>query len=95
MLLDDNERLMIILNAIRDYIPGENDIAILIVEKVCTTIRETIDFSFSTQDLYDEVVECFEFYNDFITEKGIDLRLIDKDIYELVRYYLNKIVEEL
>ena len=82
MLLSDEEHFTIILSAIRDYTPGETDIAILIVEKVSNQLSGLVHQQFSTQDIYDEVVECFDFYNDFIKEKKIDLKLIDDDIYE-------------
>ncbi len=94
MLLSDNERLVIILSAIRDYIPGENDIAILIVEKVSKQIIDSVDTQFTTQDIYDEVEECYNYYNDFIKEKQIDLKIIEEGYYELVKSYLNIIVEE-
>ena len=94
MLLSDEEHLTIILSAIRDYTPGETDIAILIVEKVSNQLSGLVHQQFSTQDIYDEVVECFDFYNDFIKEKNIDLKFINDDVYELVLMYLNMIVEE-
>ena len=94
MLLSDEEHFTIILSAIRDYIPGENDIAILIVEKVSNQIITSVDKQFSTQDIYDEVVECFDTYNDFVKEKNVDLKLIEDGFYELVLQYLNIIVEE-
>lgn len=94
MLLSDEEHFTIILSAIRDYTPGETDIAILIVEKVSNQLSGLVNQQFSTQDIYDEVVECFDFYNDFIKEKNIDLKFINDDVYELVLMYLNMIVEE-
>ena len=94
MLLSDEEHFAIILSAIRDYTPGESDIAILIVEKVSTQLRSLVDKQFSTQDIYDEVAECFDFYNDFVREKKLDLKQIDDGLYELVIEYLNMIVEE-
>ena len=94
MLLSDEEHFAIILSAIRDYTPGENDIAILIVEKVSTQLSSLVDKQFSTQDIYNEVAECFDFYNDFVREKKLDLKQIDDRLYELVMQYLNIIVEE-
>lgn len=94
MLLLDEEHLTIILSAIRDYTLGENDIAILIVQKVSNQLSTLVNEQFSTQDIYDEVVECFDFYNDFVNEKNIDLKTIDDGMYELVLQYLNMIVEE-
>ena len=94
MLLTDEDHLAIIIMAIRDYIPGETDVAILIVEEVSNQIIKQVNDSFTTQDLYDEIVECFDFYNDFVTEKNIDLKTIDDSIYEFVRQQLNELVEE-
>lgn len=95
MLLTDEDHFGIIMMAIRDYIPGETDVAILIVEKVSNQIIESVDRQFTTQDIYDEVVECFNFYNDFVTEKNIDLKKIDENMYEFVRIQLNNVVEEI
>lgn len=94
MLLTDEEHFTIILSAIRDYHPGENDIPILIVEKVSKQIINSVDKQFSTQDIYDEVEECFNFYNDFVKEKKMGLKLIDDGFFELVKEYLNMIVKE-
>lgn len=94
MLLSEEEHFTIVLSAIRDYIPGENDIAILIVEKVSNQIINSVSDEFSTQDIYNEVAECFDFYNDFVKEKNIDLKIIEDGFYELVSQYLNIIVEE-
>lgn len=94
MLLTPNEHLTIILSSIRDYQPGENDIPILIVEKISKQLIESVDNQITTQDIYDEVEECFNFYNDFIENKNVDLHKIDDGFYELVKTYLNMIVEE-
>lgn len=94
MLLTPNEHLTIILSAIRDYQPGENDIPILIVEKISKQLIKSVDNQITTQDIYDEVEECFNFYNDFIENKNVDLQKIDDGFYELVKTYLNMIVEE-
>lgn len=94
MLLTPNEHLTIILSSIRDYQPGENDIPILIVQKISKQLIESVDNQITTQDIYDEVEECFNFYNDFIENKNVDLEKIDDGFYELVKTYLNMIVEE-
>ena len=78
MLLTPNEHLTIILSSIRDYQPGENDIPILIVQKISKQLIESVDNQITTQDIYDEV----------------DLEKIDDGFYELVKTYLNMIVEE-
>lgn len=94
MLLTPNEHLTIILSAIRDYYPGETDIPILIVQKISKQLISSVNEQITTQDIYDEIEECFNFYNDFIRNKNVDLQEIDDDFYELVKTYLNMIVEE-
>ena len=94
MLLSDEEHFAIILSAIRDYQEGVNDIPILIVEKVSAQIINCVKDSFSTQDIYDEIEECFNFFNDFIKEKDINLKPIDSGFFDLVVAYLNTVIEE-
>ena len=94
MLLSDEEDFAIILSAIRDYKTGENDISILIVEKVVAQIIDCVNSQFTTQDIFDEIIEVFNFYNDFITQKKIKMQLIPDEMGELVEVYINEVIEE-
>jgi hypothetical protein len=94
MLLSDEEHFTIVLSAIRDYESGVNDIGILIVEKVTTQIKNCVDVSFTTQDIFDEIIEVFSYYNDFITEKGLDMKLIPDEMVDLVEFYINEVVDD-
>lgn len=93
-MLNDNDRLMIVLTSIRNYSQGK-DIYTLITEEACRIILLNVDNKISTQDIYDEIVECFNFYNIFVTEKKMDLPIIPDEAYELVLAYLNNLVEAL
>lgn len=93
-LLSNEEKFSIVLASIRDYKEGENDIAILIVEKISKQLIDSINYQIDTQDILDEVIECYNFYNDFIEQKNVNLKTIPKEWYELVEIYLNEIVEE-
>lgn len=93
-LLSDEEQFSIVLASIRDYKKGENDIAILIVEKISKQLINSINKKIDTQDILDEVIECYNFYNDFIEQKNVNLKTIPEDWYELVEIYLNEVVEE-
>lgn len=93
-LLSDEERFGIVLASIRDYNEGENDIAILIVEKLTTQLIDSINHQINTQEILDEVIECYNFYNDFIEQKNINLKTIPEEWYELVELYLNEVVKE-
>lgn len=95
MILSDEEHFTIVLSAVRDYQEGKNDIPILIVEKVTNQIKESLNRQIDTQDIYDEIVEVFDYYNDFIDKKGVDLKKIQDDFYEVTKEYLNQIVEEI
>lgn len=94
MLLSDEEHFTIILSAIRDYEEGVTDIAILLVEKVVAQIISCVDTQFTTQDILDEIEELFNFYNDFITEKNIQMKTIPDEMLELVETYINEVVKE-
>lgn len=93
MLLDDNERLALIINAIRNYHEGENDIGVLIVYEVTQSILSIVTQKFDTQDLYDEISECFTLYNTFIDAKDIDLPMIEDKMFTQVVDIINEIVE--
>ena len=88
------EHFAIILSAIRDYKTGENDISILIVEKVVAQIIDCVNSQFTTQDIFDEIIEVFNFYNDFITQKKIKMQLIPDEMGELVEVYINEVIKE-
>lgn len=93
MLLDDNERLALIINSIRNYHEGENDIGVLIVYEVTQSILSIVTQKFDTQDLYDEISECFTLYNTFIDAKDIDLPMIEEKMFTQVVDIINEIVE--
>lgn len=95
MLLSDEEHFAIILATIRDYEEGKNDIPILMVEKICKHLLNSVDKQIDTQEIYDEIIECFSFYNDFIKEKDVDLKTIPEEFYDLVELYINEIVKEM
>ena len=93
MLLSDEEHFVIVLSAIRDYEVGTNDIGILIVEKVINQIINTVTVDFDTQQVFDEIVEVFDYYNDFIKEKNIDMKIIPDEMIDLLEFYINEVVE--
>ena len=94
MLLSDEEHFTIVLSAIRDYEKGVTDISILIVEKVTNQIIKYVKDNFTTQDVFDEIIEVFNFYNDFVTEKKIDMKLIPDAMKDLVEIYINEVIDD-
>ena len=94
MLLDDKEHYTIVLSTIRDYESGVNDIGILLIEKIITQIITCVDEQITTQDIFDEIIYGIEYYNDFIEEKKIDLKLIPNEVIDLVEIYINEVVND-
>lgn len=94
MMLSDEEHFNIILNAIRDYQEGTNDIAILLIEKSVIQLKHYKEQT-DTQEIYDEIVEIFNFYNLFVKEKKIDLPIVTDGYYDLALMYLNEAQEQL
>lgn len=94
LLLSDEEHFTIILSAIRDYEQGVTDIGILLVEKVIAQIIACVDTHFSTQDVFDEIIEVFDFYNDFITTKNIEMKTIPDEMKDLVQIYINEVIKD-
>lgn len=95
MLLSDEKQFDILLSTIYDYQEGVNDIPILMVQKICQQLIQSIDKQTDTQEIYDTVVDCFDFYNDFIKEKNVDLQPIEDGFYDLVELYINDIIKEM
>lgn len=94
MLLSSEEHYIIVLSAIRDYESGVNDVGILIVEKIISQISSCVTEQITTQDIFDEIIEVFNYYNDFITEKKLDLKTIPDEMIDLVEIYINEVVKD-
>lgn len=95
MILTDQQRMVLILNTIKQYNKDENDIGILLVQNVSKMLSNIIDAPITTEDIFYEIEESFDFYNDFIKDKNVDLPLIKEEMKDVVVYYLNTIIKEM
>lgn len=95
MILDDQQRMVLILNTIKEYKKDEDDIGILLVQNVSKKLSDIIKSPITTEDIFQEIEESFDFYNDFIRDKGVDLPLIQEEMKDVVVYYLNTIIKEM
>lgn len=95
MILTDQQRMVLILNTIKQYNKDENDIGILLVQNVSKMLSDIIDTPITTEDIFYEIEESFDFYNDFIKDKNVDLPLIKEEMKDVVVYYLNTIIKEM
>ena len=95
MILTDQQRMVLILNTIKQYNKDENDIGILLVQNISKILSNIIDAPITTEDIFHEIEESFDFYNDFIKDKNVDLPLIKEEMKDVVVYYLNTITKEM
>lgn len=95
MILNDQQKMVLILNTIKGYKKDEDDIGILLVQNVAKKLSDIIDSPITTEDIYYEIEECFNFYNDFVKDKKVDLPLVNDKMNDLVVFYLNTIVKEM
>lgn len=96
-LLTDVEKSNVIFKAINSYKPGENDlfiiIAVLVIEKIQQKHMQLNNFS--PDDIYDEIEDCFSFFNSFIRERNIDLPKITLEQCEATKQLINQGINEL
>lgn len=92
MLINDTEKSNIIFKAIQEYKPGENDFSILISVKVMEAItknKNNFDHV-DPQDILEEIEDTFDFFNDFIKERKINLPNIPENHKNLVEEMMNQ-----
>lgn len=96
-LLTDIDKSNIIFTAIRDYKQGESDFFILITLAVFNTIsnkKSQLDV-IDTQILYEEISDCFDFFNAFIKEKNMELPEIPSEHYDITMYMINDVIDDI
>lgn len=93
-MLTNEEKFLIILEAIKEYKRGENDIAIILVERVSQKLI-TIEVDTNTVELYKEIEDVFNLYNEFVRSRKVNMPSIPEEMYDLVVHYFNTIIEEL
>lgn len=93
ILLDDVEMANIIFLTIQQHKVGENKIVTDLIKTSLKKIQKK-DIQ-DTQDICDTVIECFDFYNDFVKEKNMNLPLIQESSYDMIVTLLNNIIGEM
>lgn len=96
-LLTDIEKSNIIFKSINEYKPGQNDLFVIIPVFVMERIQEKhmqLE-NFDSNDIYDEIEDCFNFLNSFIKERNMDLPKITSEQYEATKCLINEGIYEL
>ena len=93
MVLSEDDMYNIIFKTIQQK-PGE--------KTAMTLIRNTFDIIIKknqsvidTQEICDDVLNCFDYYNDFIQEKQMNLPIVGETYYNMVVIVINALVGEM
>lgn len=87
-LISEDVMWDLIFNIILDHKSGD-PIASKIVRASCDYLSKNVKDGCSTEDICDSVLSCFDFYNDYVDQKNIDLKKISKPEYDMTVIMLN------
>ncbi len=95
-MLNDNDYFKMVLEVLKD-----NSTSFDVSKELCSKVFEKIGDNLNpgdvvdTQEICDDVLNCFNYYNDFVTSKNIDVALIEESEYNNVVMGINFAVEVL
>lgn len=92
MVLNENDMYNIIFKTIQQK-PGKLT-PITLMRSTCQAIADKVEGEIDSQEICDDVCDCFDYYNDFVKEKKMNLPYVDKIYYEMVVEQLNRIYKE-
>ena len=93
-MLNDNDYFKMVLEVLKDN-STSSEVSKNLCFKVFTRISEKIggERIIDTQEICDDVLACFNYYNDFVGSKNIDVALIEEKDYDIVVEGINFAVE--
>lgn len=93
MVLNENDMYNIIFKTIQQK-PGELT-AMTLMRNACQAITDKVEGNIDTQEICDDVLNCFDYYNDFIKEKNMNLPVVGETYYNMVVVVINALVGEI
>ena len=93
MVLNENDMYNIIFKTIQQK-PGELT-AMTLMRNACQAITDKVEGGIDTQEICDDVLNCFDYYNDFIKEKKMNLPIVGETYYNMVVVVINALVGEI
>ena len=67
----------------------EDPVTSKFVKLSCDYLTNEYDGELSTEDICDSVLGCFDYYNDYVKEKNMQLKQITKSEYDMTILMLN------
>lgn len=95
-MLNDNDYFSMVLDVLKD-----NSTSYDVSKALCSKVFEKIGSNLrpgdvvDTQEICDDVLNCFNYYNDFVISKKINVALIEESEYDNVVLGINFAVEVL
>lgn len=93
MVLNENDMYNIVFQTIQQK-PGDKT-AMVLMKNSCNMITKKNQGIIDTQEICDDVLCCFDYYNDFINEKKLNLPIIGETYYNMVVVVLNALIGEI
>lgn len=93
-MLNDNDYFKMVLDVLKDN-STSYEISKELCSKVFTKIGDRLEGAdvIDTQEICNDVFACFDYYNEFVTSKNIDVALIEEREYNNVVLGINFAVE--
>ena len=93
MVLNEDDFYNIIFQTIQQK-PGDKT-AMVLMSNVCNMIIKKNQDVIDTQEICDDVLQSFDYYNNFINEKNMNLPIIGETYYNMVVVVLNALIGEM
>lgn len=93
MVLNEDDMYNIIFKTIQQK-PGEKT-AMILMRNTFNMIVKKNQGMIDTQEICDDVLNCFDYYNNFIKEKKMNLPIIGETYYNMVVITINALVGEM
>ena len=86
--LSDDVMWDLLFNVLSNHETG-SPIASKLVRSSCDYLTNNNDGEISTEDICDSVLGLFDYYNDYIKERNVNLQLITQSEYDMTVLMLN------
>lgn len=97
MVLTEDENFTICFEALRDPTLSKDNVARIVCDRafkaIIVAMSKQSGGMIDTQEIYDDVVGCFNYYNDFVIEKNISAPLINDDYFIWLAEAMNMALE--
>lgn len=89
--LSDDVMWDLLFNVLSNHETG-SQIASKLVKSSCNYLTNNNDGKISTEDICDSVLGLFDYYNDYVKERNVNLQLITQSEYDMTILMLNAAV---